>query len=324
MSRRRSRQSGTQSASRKPLYLIAGLSADVLQEVIARLRERFPQRIFQGTPSRKQDRLLYPPELIDKLVREAASFAIRQRRHTGSRPPAPHSITLLYVPADDSERLLEAFDFAVMPAPLVALQAFGPRGKQHRHDVSLALDVISDALGPNGVPKMALDEVRQRLQRRVDNEALLLPPTNFSLGDRRLWDLFVEFRQGRRPATDRFDELAPRRLTSADIQRLGRDVRHCHVDARGIAFLTANPAAYDGADWEKEEETDRSALMSTLRALYRFGGPLEVGFHHDAQRSDGRPFRNEEFQCCRAGALSLSTGHANIYPNDFVRPGRPK
>ena len=322
MARRRRRQAASRGVGPIAMYVIAGLPPEVHGEVIARLRARFPERSFVGTPSRGQDGPLYPADLVEKLVQEISSFAVRRRAGAGARPASPKSITLAYVPSRDDERLLTALDFAVMSARVDALAAYGEKGRQLRHYSDAALAALIEALGPTSPAKVALDEVVQRLQRLSDREAILLPPENFHVGEGRLRTLFLEFRRRERPAQDRFAELEPVRLTGDDIPWLGSDIRHCHVDRRGIAFLNAHPTAYDGAHWEKDEGADGSVLMPALRSLYRFGGALPSGFHHDAQRSDGKDLQEVQFDCSRKGTVTLSAPYANIYPDDFVRPGK--
>ncbi len=302
------------------MYVVAGLPPHTHRGAVARLNSRFPERKIVGTPSKSEDGPLYPVATVDEIVKLISEFAIKRRKNDGARPPTPKWIILLYVPSFDQEALLRVLDFAVMPAPLHALIAYGSDGKQLRHDPQAVDLAISDALGPSGPAKCALDDVLQRLQRMNDREVALLPPDNFHIDPpRTLSDLFVEYRNHERPADDRFNELEPTRLTREDIPRFGRDVRHCHVDARGIAFLNAHPTAYDGAQWEKELTSSTAELLSVLRSLYRFGGALPSGFHHDVQRSDGKAMSSVLFNCCREGPISISAEYANIYPNDYIR-----
>ena len=208
-----------------------------------------------------------------------------------------------------------------MPTPATSLSAFGEGGKQLRHNADAAYQALIDIVSPASLPMTSLAEVNQRLCRLSDKEALLLPPLNFFLQDqRRMHALFLEFRRGLRPATDRFEELVPKLLNRDDIPRLGAKSRTCHVDARNIAFLNAHPTAFHGITRELGD-ADVTELISALRALYRFGAALDDGFHHDAQRADGLPLKNIQFECRKHGTLTLSAPYANIYPDDFVRPG---
>lgn len=60
-------------------------------------------------------------------------------------------------------------------------------------------------------------------------------------------------------------------------------------------------------------------ISRLLRALYRFGGPLKNGLHHDAQRRDGTKLERCEFDCDVAGRVTVTGSHANVYPTDFIR-----
>jgi hypothetical protein len=168
---------------------------------------------------------------------------------------------------------------------------------------------------------MNLNEVKRRLSYRSDNESLLLPPRNFTVEGGDLVPLFREFRNGARPWTDRLAELGPTALHHDDVpERIKRQqTRRPFVDSRGMAFFIAHPAAYDGAAREVEDGTDVAAILSALRSLYRFGGALEPGLHHDAQRSDGSSLGGALFHCAEKGRIRSSSDYANIYPNDFVR-----
>jgi len=86
-----------------------------------------------------------------------------------------------------------------------------------------------------------------------------------------------------------------------------------------MAFLIAHQAAYDGPPREVEDDEDYKPILSTLRTLYRFGGALAPGMHHDSQRSDGSALDGAIFNCDRDGRVSTEGGYANVYPNDFVR-----
>lgn len=284
-------------------------------------RAAYPEATFQGVPSRSTDGGLYPNVLVSQLIALAGGFALRRRQNAPPRPPSPKSIMLIYVPSCDEERLLEAFDFAVMPAPATSLSAYGEGGKQLRHNADAAYRTLLDIVSPASLPMAALAEVSQRLRRLSDKEALLLPPLNFFLRDqRRIHALFLEFRRGQRPATDRFDELVPKLLNRDDIPRLGAKSRTCQIDARNIAFLNAHPTAFHAMTRELDHD-DKAELISALRTLYRFGAALDDGFHHDAQRADGLPLKNISFECRKRGQHTLSAPYVNIYPDDFIRPG---
>jgi hypothetical protein len=86
-----------------------------------------------------------------------------------------------------------------------------------------------------------------------------------------------------------------------------------------MAFPIAHPLAYDGPPREIEPDADTPAIADRLRSLYRFGGALERGLHHDAQRSDGSPLGGATFHCSEKGTFDAKGDYANVYPDDFVR-----
>ena len=109
---------------------------------------------------------------------------------------------LLYVPAPDQEQLLSAFDFAVLPIPLVPLGEYDGRGRMLRHDADAVKTALGDALK---AARVAAGEIKQRTARRAESDALLLPPINFRTGDcAALEEMFRDLRSGRRPPQDRF------------------------------------------------------------------------------------------------------------------------
>jgi len=311
--RRRATLSG---ATSMPLYVLAGLPPDIHNWARGHLQRLRPiAQVIAVASSRQDGVLLYPKQLVSTLLASVAGFAMRHRTRGPASPPRPKSITLLYVPSQDAERLLRAFDFAVIAGPLTTLQAYGENGRQFRHERVAVEKAIDDAIGRTGQPKLALDEIAQRIGRLTDREALLLPPRNFHLEEGRLERLFIEFRQSQRPINDRFVEL--------DLARIGpRADSLAYVDGRKVAFFTAR--AYHGFPREIREPPSERDLQSVLRSLYRFGAPLLNGFHHDAHPRDGGSFQDFEFDCERDGRVAVTASHANIYPNDFVRAAQKR
>ena len=92
-----------------------------------------------------------------------------------------------------------------------------------------------------------------------------------------------------------------------------------YKDTRGVVFPCCRASESHGG-----QVFDHNAKVQVLRDLlqstYRFGASLPPGFHHDAQFEDGRHFKATPFECSRNNQLSVSATHANIYPNDYVRP----
>lgn len=306
----------------QPMYVVAGLPKSIHKEVVDTFQARFPLAIVKGIPSPTRDGALYSAALINTLVRSVGEFAVR-RRTRGNAQPTPGSITLLFVPAPDQERLLRRFDFVVMSAPLPTLVVRDEHYQQLRHDREAAVTALVEAVKASSDARANLNHVTRRLGYRSDNEALLLPPRNFMTDDGDLVPTFTDFRQGRRLWTDRLKELGPTALTRDDVPARiqHQQTRRVFVDSRSIGFFIAHPAAYDGAAREVEIDDDVDLLLDTLRSLYRFGGALEPGIHHDAQRSNGSALEGAIFECCEKGRISAKAAYANVYPNDFVRVG---
>jgi hypothetical protein len=278
-------------------------------------------RTVVGAPSSTRDGPLYPRKVVETLLKAASRFAARRRSQRPADPIHPSFITLLYVRAPDEEALLSAFDFAVLPVPLGLLGVYGEKGRMHRHERTMVAEALRAAFAPGAPANAAAGEVRQRVDRRSEADALLLPPANFRVGGGDLATTFREFRSGVREPGDRFPELVPVALNSNDLpKRLERgEVRRVHVDERDLAFLHAEDNEFHGLPRELPENADSGEHRSLLRRLYRFGGPLPAGFHHDVQRRDGKDMIATPFHCCVAGAVAVSGTHANVYPNDYVR-----
>lgn len=304
----------------QPMYVIAGLPKSRNKDAVDALQARRPDAIVQGIPSSDRDGALYPLSLREALVRSVGAFAIR-RRGDGHAPVTPASITLFFVPSSDQAELLDAFNFAVMAAPLPTLVAWDEHGRQLRHDREAIDAALIAAVSPSGRAKADLDVVQWRLNFQSDNEALLLPPENFFTKDGDLVPVFRAFRDGERPWTDRLADYGPTELTHEDVPKrvAAQQTRRPYVDSRSMAFFIAHPKAYDGPAREVGEEERPAAILSVLRSLYRFGGALPPGIHHDVQRRDGSSLGGADFICSRKGPISSKADYANIYPDDFVR-----
>jgi hypothetical protein len=167
-----------------------------------------------------------------------------------------------------------------------------------------------------------IGSLQRRIESRKSAEPLLLPPVNFQLPDQPLKQTFCELTRGVRAWENAMPEgvravmfdckLLPEFLDYQERQLIFRD-------ARGVVFPCARPSELHGAQ-EIDPYAEVSVLREVLRSTYRFGTSLPQGFHHDAQFEGGRHFNQTSFQCSRNGQLLVTASHANIYPNDFVRP----
>lgn len=302
------------------MVIVAGLPVTTHKRSLEKFSERFPDVIVQGTPASKSDGALYPDKYIQQLVHDVGKFIVRRRKN-GPQQPTPAEIHLLFVPSIDQEKLLSEFDFFVMPTPLRGLEEFSWQGQQRRHDFDAAANVLAESFQRSAPARLNLNEVRRRLGYLSDSEALLLPPRNYSTPDGELTNVFRDLRSGNLEWTYRFEALGPSDLTHDDVpNRVAKSqTRRPFIDCRDLAFFVAYPTAYDGNVWEAEEESPQRELVLSLRSLYRFGGSLPQGFHHDVQKKDGGGLRRATFNCARQGLIESSENYANIYPNDVVR-----
>jgi hypothetical protein len=230
-------------------------------------------------------------------------------------------VALFYVPAQDDQLLLEAFDFFVFPIPMRELAAFDETGKQKRHSRDACETAIRNALGTYREELIGI--VQPRIESRKSSEPLLLPPNNFHLQTGRLGQVFKEMSRRVRTWTNPMPEGVI--AQSFDRSRLPEFLDHqerqqIFQDSRKVVFPCARSDEFHGQQFT-EGNAKLEELRDFLRSIYRFGTSLPEGFHHDAQFEGGRRFQGFTFDCSRAGTISVTSSHANIYPNDYVRPG---
>lgn len=320
----RDRRNHVKAKTSSHMYIVAGLPRAVHQRALDEVEKKGSGLILKGAPS-PDDGALYSSALVEQLIRASGEFAIK-RRQASKDAPTPASITLLYVPSPDQEQLLSVFDFAVMAVPLPRLSAWGADGRQLRHRLDVVIEEMAAAIRPSGQARTNLAAVQQRLDRQSDDEALLLPPRNFLTQDGDLTLVMRDYRSSMRLWDDRLPDLGPTALSHEDVPlRIdSQQTRRPFVDARGMAFFIAHPKAYDGEAREVVDSKDVAGTLQVLRSLYRFGGSLARGLHHDAQRSDGSALGGAEFTCSEKGRVSSTSAYANVYPNDRVRAAELK
>lgn len=302
------------------LFLLAGLPHPLhsrIEEFFQNVAGTHAKVIATSSPSYGP---LYREKTVQALLAAGAQFAVRRLKNRSDDQAArPRRIALFYVPAEDDELLLRAFDFFVFPVPLRDLSTFDDAGKR-RHQREACEAAIR-----KGMEVYARDLVgllQRRIESRKSHEPLLLPPSNFHLDDQRLRQAFCELTRGSRawanvmPETviaQMFDrEMLPDFLDYNERQMIFRD-------SRSVVFPCARPTEFHGAH-EIDPAAEVPVLRELLRTTYRFGTPLPQGFHHDAQFEGGRHFNQTRFDCSREGELSVTASHVNIYPNDYVRP----
>ena len=303
------------------MYVVAGLPPALHNWAVKQLRADLLDQVeVIAAPSTARDGALYSDGLIEILLSAITGFAIRRRTRGPPHPVTPTSISLLYVPSPDQERLVRALDFAVMPMPLPTLAVRGIDGRQLRHSFSAVRDALQNATRSTGQNKKTLDHIIERINRLSDREALLLPPRNFHTAQGNMEGVFIDLRAGRRSWSDAFAGLTIEEFTKDRLPRLpANKTRRAFVDARSVVFFTADQRAFHGTAREIGEASTRDGRMSVLRSLYRFGASLPNGFHHDAQLADGSVFRNFQFDCDADGPVYVRATHVNVYPNDYVR-----
>jgi hypothetical protein len=273
-----------------------------------------------AVPSRSHDGNLYRQNTIELLLRAAADFSIRRLTNRGEEQlPQPRRIALFYVPSDDEQQLIEAFDFFVFPAPLRDLAFFDSAGHQRRHDrdageqaIKKAFDVYSNEL---------IGNLQPRIEGRKSSEPLLLPPLNFHLREGRLRQAFCELtRRARTWDSAMPDGIVPEMLDHEQLPQFLRPQERqlLYSDIRSVVFPCARPTRFHGQLPEVSLDSKLLILQNFLRSVYRFGTPLPDGFHHDAQLQEGRSFDKMSFACSRNGPISVSADHVNLYPNDYV------
>jgi hypothetical protein len=322
----RTRPAITRSKSTTPidLLLLAGLPHPLhtrIEEFLKELAGAYSKVIAVSSAS--YDGPLYRRHPVASLLRAAAEFSIRRLKSWGeNQPPRPRRIVLFYVPADDEQQLLDAFDFFVFPVPLRDLASFDDAGHQKRHDRSACEQTIIKAF--EIYSRELIGCLQPRIESRKSSEPLLLPPLNFHLRERRLRQAFCELTRRTRTWENAMpDNIVPEMF---DREQLPEFLRHqerqmIFRDARDVIFPCARANELHGQLPEIKSESDLTVLQDFLRTVYRFGTPLPDGFHHDAQLEGGRHFDRMSFDCSRNGMVSVSASHANLYPNDYVRAG---
>ena len=267
------------------------------------------------------DGALFRRATVDSLLRAGSEFAIRRlQNRNDDELPRPRRISLLYIPAEDDENLLSAFDFFVFPIPMRDLSLFDGVGRQRRHDSNACERAIQAAFDKyqRDLPVV----VQRRVESRRSSEPLLLPPVNFHTPSGNLGRMFSELTRGTRS----WENAKPNGVIAEifDYERLPGFLREqerqeIYRDSRSVVFPCARANELHGRPAEINHPPTLADLQYFLRSVYRFGAPLPEGFHHDAQLEDGRHFNNMNFVCAREGPILVSGNHANVYPNDFVR-----
>ncbi len=314
----------SQSTTPVDLLLLAGLPYPLHNRIEGFLRDLagvYSKVIAVSSAS--HDGPLYRKHPVASLLRAAADFSIRRLKSRGeNQPPRPRRIALFYVPADDDQELLSAFDFFVFPVPLRELAGFDEARHQKRHNRIVCEQAIQKAF--EVYSRELIGSLQPRIESRRSSEPLLLPPLNFHLPQRRLQQAFCELTRRTRMWENAMpDGIVPEMFEHEQLPKfLGRQERQMMFrDARDVIFPCARANERHGPPPDVQPESDLAVLQNFLRSVYRFGTRLPDGSHHDAQLEWGRHFHDMTFDCSRNGPISVTASHANLYPDDYVRSG---
>jgi hypothetical protein len=303
------------------LFLLAGLPHPLHSHI-----ENFFQNITGNhvkviaTASPSYDGLLYREKTVQTLLTAGAQFAVRRLKNRSDDQAArPRRIALFYVPVEDEELLLRAFDFFVFPVPLRELYTFDEHGNQRRHQRAVCEAAIRK--GMEVYTRDLVGLLQRRIESRKSHEPLLLPPANFHVGGQRLQQTFCELTRGIRAWANAMPEAVSPQMFNHEmlpdfLEKHERQI--IFRDSRNVVFPCARPKEFHGVQ-EINPTAEQHVLRELLRTTYRFGTSLPQGFHHDAQFEGGRRFHQTRFDCSRKGELSVTATHVNIYPNDYVR-----
>jgi hypothetical protein len=304
------------------LYLLAGFPKPLLarvEEYLQTLAGGHSKAIATTFPS--YDGARYQEKSVRTLFTAGARFAIRRLKNRSDDQTArPRRIALFYVPADDDELLIKAFDFFVFPVPLRDLSTYDETGTQRRHLRPECERAIRKAMETHA--RTLVGSLQGRIESRKSREPLLLPPVNFHLPDERLERVFCELTRGTRAWGNMMpDTIAAETFDNERLPDFLRPQEHQLIfkDARGVVYPCSRATEMHGVRGI-DPDAEAPILRETLRSAYRFGTSLPQGFHHDAQFEHGRHFDNTQFDCSEKGACFVSGSHARVYPNDFVNP----
>lgn len=291
---------------------LVGQAAEWVETALGR-----PVRVIPIAAS-PDDNRPYRTVQVDKILANVVGYAERKRQ--AEQQPAPSSILLIYVPGPTQEPLLTAFDFFVYPVALATLSAFH-EGRQLRHNPEAVRGAIAAALAPEGPLMQTFESVQERVRALRDAEPLQLPPVNFHLAkDDPIAGVFRALRRGEVGWDVAIEGLDAQEFDKKRVPHLHKGAnRRAFQDARGLVFLRAHGLAHHGPNREVFAEDGEETAVQRLRGAFRFGCPLEAGFHHDVSLEEDRTMEGVVFQCAQRGPRRSKSTYVNVYPNDIVR-----
>lgn len=164
--------------------------------------------------------------------------------------------------------------------------------------------------------------VRQRLSGSGSVEPLCLPPRNFFFRENRtLSEFFLSLRREEVPWAGSPAALQIAKATHEQLPFHVRNGAHKSFarDHRGL-FFPPDKSCH-GPARQLEPDCDHEDRKQFIRSVLRFGVRLSEGLHHEVQFGSGRSLGDTEFYCCQQGCIRLKSDYANVYPDDYVRPG---
>jgi len=282
---------------------------------------------------------LYQFSTKEALIRETGRWTIKKRRpHSNNRNTlkeaiAPSKIITLYVPSHDSQNLLDTFSLFSLCLPLGDEDPKKPRETKEQcawrvdnNEIDRRINDSVDGLFQKERPRQEFGELNdvlwEELVQYARQTAVLLPPRNFMLDrENGIWTRFrslgFEVAQWKSFISET-RKSGKNSLISR--KKVGRKL--VYVDYRGRAFVPAKPTQLHGSVHPTKKEIESRVLVNILCGLYRLGMPIEIGFHFDVQKLNGKNFNGEKFYSCEIGDVRISGSHVNVSPNDFIRANR--
>ena len=311
----------------RDLYLLAGLPRNTFKFVVNSLQKddsRSPAR-YRGSAAPENDWApIYSDGAIATLLKRAGeTLSVDDHKFSPDDPslPTPRRVVLLYVPAVDAERVLQAVDFFAYTAAL-KLQPDVPLSTPSdigwRHHPRDALEIVTRTIDQT-------THILNALKAEITDKGLCplsLPSENFHFPtrDARLAETYRCVRRSGylswkdvllpEAATFSRDDLSTKGFRSGGY----RD--RFFEDARGLVFP---PDPYHGKSRPVPVDGSDTAKTLLLRQRYRFGVYVRDGnLHYDAQYRHPRTLKDEVMHCGMNGIVKVSGTHANIGVNDVI------
>lgn len=311
----------------RPLLVVAGLprpTANIITGTIEKVRD---VKVV-AAPFGHAGPAAYTEDAIRTLLERACGFALRDRSGKPVDPvPSPGRLLLAYVEQPGWDRLIDAFGISALPLPMRVDGWSYPRGKDWRERIDeVRREVLNAFDTASAPPRRAL---RSRLENRSSAEKLLLPVRNFRTSQGVLFDDLLACLKGTATWDEFGHDIEIRRFPfeelSAFYVRVGGDNVRYPVDARGLVFANSLGGRHARVRVLPDEpKPSVSKLRALLESMFRLGTPLLEGFQHDVQWPWDEPLKNVPFDCSEDGQVDVSGSHANIYPDDYIRPGGEK